>query len=359
MIRIKDIAKEANVSEGTVDRVLHNRGGVSAKTEAKIRKILERSNYSINPVASALALKNKHHIAVLIPEHNDTDSFWKSPYLGILKASEDVKSYGVQVDYFSFNQYDPSSYLAAFKTALETQPKGVIFAPMFLTETKKITKQLEQLDIPYLFLNIDVEGFDNLTYIGQDSYTSGYIAAKLMHLELEQDAKLLIIKSRDHYGDNNAISKRIEGFMDYIKALTKTETVTLKVEDLNDTSKIQQNIKTCLNKQRTISGIFIPSSRAAVIVDGLKQNGYNDFKIIGFDNTPQNVARLKDDSISFLISQKPFEQGYESVRVMTDYLLKSKRPSEKTYLPIDILIKENVDFNDMNQLMFENDISEV
>ena len=42
MITIKSIAKEANVSEGTVDRVLHNRGGVSKKTEAKIKEILKK-----------------------------------------------------------------------------------------------------------------------------------------------------------------------------------------------------------------------------------------------------------------------------------------------------------------------------
>ena len=79
MITIKDIAKEANVSEGTVDRVLHNRGGVSKKTEAKIKVILEYHNFSVNPVASALAMKNKYCIAALIPEYNESDLFWKSP----------------------------------------------------------------------------------------------------------------------------------------------------------------------------------------------------------------------------------------------------------------------------------------
>ncbi|MFB9054196.1 substrate-binding domain-containing protein [Formosa undariae] len=359
MIRIKDIAKEANVSEGTVDRVLHNRGGVSSKTEAKIRKILERRNYSINPVASALAMKNKHNIAVLIPEYNETDSFWKSPYLGVLKASDEVKNIGIQVNYFKFNQYAPTSYLESFEALLKTQPTAVIFAPTFLNETQKIAKQLEAVDIPYLFLNIDIEGFNNLTYIGQDSYTSGYIAGKLMHLGMEKDSKILIIQSRENSGDNNAISKRIHGFNDFFKDHTPDTTpVNLKIENLNDISKTQQNIKTCLDSHELITGIFIPSSRTSVIVDCLNQTDYKGFKIIGFDNTPQNVDCLKNDDMSFLISQKPFEQGYESIRVMSDYLLKSKVPNDKVYLPIDILIKENVVYNDMNQLMFENAISE-
>ena len=138
MITIKDIAKEANVSEGTVDRVIHNRGGVYKKTECRIKNILDFHNFSVNPVASALAMKNKHFIATLIPEHSDSDLFWKSPYLGILKGANDVKSFGVQVNNFTFNQYDPHSYLNTFHTLLETKPTAVIMVPNFSKDTKKI-----------------------------------------------------------------------------------------------------------------------------------------------------------------------------------------------------------------------------
>ena len=37
---IKDIARMAGVSAGTVDRVLHNRGDVSSKSKAKVQKVL-------------------------------------------------------------------------------------------------------------------------------------------------------------------------------------------------------------------------------------------------------------------------------------------------------------------------------
>ena len=47
-IRIKDIARLANVSTGTVDRVLHNRGEVSAKSREKVEKVLKEINYQPN-----------------------------------------------------------------------------------------------------------------------------------------------------------------------------------------------------------------------------------------------------------------------------------------------------------------------
>src|SRR5690606_41827480 len=44
-LTIKEIAKLADVSLGTVDRVIHKRGKVSKETEKKILDIIEKVNY--------------------------------------------------------------------------------------------------------------------------------------------------------------------------------------------------------------------------------------------------------------------------------------------------------------------------
>ena len=41
-IRIKDIARMAGVSAGTVDRVLHNRGNVSDDARKAVEKIIKQ-----------------------------------------------------------------------------------------------------------------------------------------------------------------------------------------------------------------------------------------------------------------------------------------------------------------------------
>ena len=48
---IKDIARMAGVSAGTVDRVLHNRGDVSEKSKEKVQKVLDEINYQPNVFA--------------------------------------------------------------------------------------------------------------------------------------------------------------------------------------------------------------------------------------------------------------------------------------------------------------------
>ena len=70
-IRIKDIARLANVSTGTVDRVLHNRGEVSAKSREKVEKVLKEINYQPNIYAPALASKKRYTLVTLLPESNE------------------------------------------------------------------------------------------------------------------------------------------------------------------------------------------------------------------------------------------------------------------------------------------------
>ena len=62
---IKDIARMAGVSAGTVDRVLHNRGDVSAASREKVQKVLDEIDYHPNMFAIGLAAKKRYRFCVL------------------------------------------------------------------------------------------------------------------------------------------------------------------------------------------------------------------------------------------------------------------------------------------------------
>ena len=88
-IRIKDIAKMAGVSVGTVDRVLHGRTGVSESSKKKVEEILKQLNYQPNMYASALASNKKYHFVCLLPQHS-TNDYWTDVIKGLENA---VKSF--------------------------------------------------------------------------------------------------------------------------------------------------------------------------------------------------------------------------------------------------------------------------
>ena len=346
MKTIKDIAKEANVSAGTVDRVLHNRGGVSKKTEGEIKLLLKRNNFKINIIASSLALKKNLKIATLIPNFNKENIFWKAPLMGINTAQEEVEIFGIKVQNFAFDQYKVSTYLSQFKALLDSKPDGVIIVPTFRKETQQIVLKLEQKNIPYIFLNIDIEGFKNISFIGQESYQSGFLAGKLMHLCLQDECSVMIIQTRSSIDDNHAISKRISGFTDYFsdnKIVLKS--INVNTYNLNNINALKEKLGSILKKEPTIRGIFVPNSKISIFADCIEDLKTQKLSLIGFDGTEQNIKCLKEDKVSFLISQRPFKQGYNSIKLMSNYLIEKKQPQAKVYSPLEILTKENINFS--------------
>lgn len=356
MITIKDIAKIANVSVGTVDRVIHNREGVSEKTRERVQGILKEHDFKINMIARSLAMKKKYNLAVLMPEYDADNLFWKSPLMGVAKAADEVLSFGVEVNNFRFNQLHKTSYLKEFKQLIEGNPDAVIFTPLFLDETRKMIKILDDKKIPYLFLNVDIEGFNNISFVGQDSFKGGYLAGKLMRLSTGENATYLIAHTKSKYQNNSVIENRIIGFTTYFKDYSiPFESVSLNFGDLDDEEMIKSQLSEVLNNNKNIKGILVPSSRISTISNCINSEKLKELSLIGFDTTEQNVASLEKDEITFLISQKSFNQGLKSVKIMTEYLIQNKVPQSKVYSPIEIITKENLEFSQLNKWQYKNE----
>lgn len=353
MITIKEIAEIANVSVGTVDRVIHGRAGVSKKTREKVQKILTVKNFKINNIARSLAMKKNYNLSVLLPDFNEDNLFWKSPMLGISKGAEEVISFGIEVKIFTFNQLDKQSYIQNFQKLIDNEPEAVILTPIFLNETKTMIALLEKKGIPYIFLNIEIPGFNNLSFIGQDSYKGGYLSGKLMHLCTANKTNYLITDIESKLHNNHVIEGRIQGFNSYFnKNNIPFNTVSLIFEDFNNLERVKQQLEGVFETHKNISGVLVPSSRISTISSCIHSEKLKELSLIGFDTTEQNVAYLKNDKITFLISQKSFNQGLKSVKIMTDYLIQNSIPLQKIYSPLEIITKENLEFSQQEKWQY-------
>lgn len=83
-IRLTDIARMANVSVGTVDRVIHNRGRVSEENIRRVKEIMEQVGYKPNLIARSLAVKKPCHLVALIPDfvREITGVRWNMAFVG-------------------------------------------------------------------------------------------------------------------------------------------------------------------------------------------------------------------------------------------------------------------------------------
>ena len=76
----------------------------------------------------------------------------------------------------------------------------------------------------------------------------------------------------------------------------------------------------------------------------LKHKKLSGVRLVGYGLIEKNIAYLKEEYITYLLSEHPDVQGYSAVKAALEYLIYGKQGRVLNYTPVDILIKENVDY---------------
>ena len=344
IIRIKDIAKLSGVSEGTVDRVLHKRGEVSQKSRDAVNKALDELNYSPNIFARSLASKKQYHFIAIIPEHSPND-YWENIEKGFDIASQEFKNYNVHIDKIYYNQFDSFSFSEVSRQILATEFDAVFVAPVFRQETLCFTKELTARGIPFSFFDSLIEEADYLTYYGQHSFRSGYIGAKLLLQSLDNQVQVMVFRThRTGETVSNQTSNRYKGFMKYIDDEKSGVFELINVELINnDELSNRKIISDVLSKYSNIKAAITFNSRVNRLARHFETLNHNNIRLVGYDLLEENIKYLKLGYISYLIAQRPDKQTYFTVRDMCKKLIFDQPVNKINYVPIDILMKENID----------------
>jgi LacI family transcriptional regulator len=344
-IRIKDIALLAGVSEGTVDRVIHKRGDVSTQSMEAVNKALKELNYSPNLFARTLASKKQYRFVCILPKY-ETGDYWEEVANSFDEAAAHFENYNVFIDKEYFDQLDASSFTELTKTVLLQLPDGVILPPIFRNETVDFISKLLKYHIPFSFFDSMIEDTPFLTYYGQNSFQSGYVAAKLLLENCPEQTEILIIRTqRKKDGSSNQTVKRYNGFINYIENYHLKENLKLIDVWLSDNDETNlQLLQEIFFRHKSIKAAITFNSKAyrlAMYLEVLKQK---EIRVLGYDSLEKNVACLKQGLITYLIAQRPEKQVYCSVRDMCRELIFKQTVTKVNYMPIDILMKENIDY---------------
>ena len=155
MVTIKDIARRAGVSRGTVDRVLNNRPGVNPETEARVRSLIEEMGYRPNMAGQMLAVKKRKLRLAFLIFHGPEFVF----HLDILHAARDkaaeLREFGVTVDFYLIRQLDTPYLDRLFREVEESLPDGIAALPLRTTSFMAFIQRMNAKGVPTVFFNLD------------------------------------------------------------------------------------------------------------------------------------------------------------------------------------------------------------
>lgn len=344
-VRIKDIAERAKVSVGTVDRVLHNRGEVAQETRDLINKIIEELEYKPNIIASVLAMKKPFQIGVLIPLPTDQNSYWKLHMYGIEAAVKELNHFGVAIQKYFFEISSEESLRLQYEQLVENRPDAVLMVPIFGESGKYITDGLTVEKIPFSFIDTLQEDGRELSFSGQNSYQSGYLAARLMSYGVSKETTVLIVNVGNDLYSGPHHASRAQGFKAYLNEnnITETKVRTIDIPVANE-ADVKRILTAAFLDYSFVRGLFVTGYEVHRVAQFVDEKKLRNIRMIGYDLLENNIHYLKKGTIDFLISQKPERQGYKGVMNLFNTLVLKQPAAPKMPMPIDIITKENVDF---------------
>ncbi|MCF8715130.1 substrate-binding domain-containing protein [Joostella atrarenae] len=346
---IKEIAKLANVSLGTVDRVIHKRGKVSKKTEKKILDIIEKVNYQPNIYARGLVLNKSYQVAALVPSYSKGE-YWEIPSKGIEMAAKNFSQFGIKLTILEFDQNSAMSFNKKAEELLKMNVDGAIIAPVINFEAVKLTKKLNEASIPFTLIDSNIKNSGCLKFIGQDAFQSGKLAAKLLCAEIKPKGTISIISVKNNENHNRTLQQRIEGFKEYLYSRPFINDITLVESNINLGSKdFDEQLKSACNPNNDTVGIYVPSSLIHYLAKHIESSALsNKVKLIGNDLISKNVEYLEKETITYLLGQRPKTQGYLALESFYNHLVLNKKIDSEKFLPIDIITQENLMYYDTN-----------
>jgi LacI family transcriptional regulator len=346
-IRIKDIAQKANVSIGTVDRVLHNRGRVSEEVRIKVLQIIEELNYQPNMIARTLGSNRIYHIAALTPD-GAADPYWQESLKGIAKAGKELQQYGVQISRYVFDHHEVQSFIEKAGEVTRLQPDAILIAPVFYRESLPFFEQWHALNIPFVLFNTQIQESMPLSYIGQDAYQSGFLAGKLLHYGQPEAGTFLVAHIAEDIANSAHLLGKEQGFRAYFTqkpALAGSyKVISADLKDPGNISFFHQ-LDRLLDHYPDLKGIFVTTSKAYEIATYLQHMPERKIRLVGYDLLAKNITFLEEGLIDFIINQNPLGQGYWGITYLADHLVFKKKVAARKNLSLDIITRENLPYH--------------
>ena len=230
-VTIKEIAALANVSRGTVDKVLNNRPGVRDSTREKVLKIANELHYQPNFIGKALVHSN-NPIKIGIILTPDYNPFVQELLEGIQNAQNEFSAFGIEVITKMMTSLEPAEQLSIINELVDMNVSGMAVFPLDNPHIFSRVNHLIENQMAVITFNSRVEGIHHLSFIGQNHYKGGRTAAGLVSKICPPDANIGVIISSHNLSCHQ---DRLRGFED---KLAEEYYCRYEIISLNPTIKV-------------------------------------------------------------------------------------------------------------------------
>lgn len=301
----------------------------------KIEKLATKFDLDIKPVI--YIPKKTLEFIVLLPNFGDV---WDIIRFGILYGSKVLKYQNTTVKIIPINSRSNDEVISAInsvKDHMKNKCDGIIIPGLFEQQMKEIINT----NIPIITFNVDIkEKNKRMAFVGQNSYESGKIAAKVMIEQIGIKGNVVIVTADMKHEVMELRKKGVIEIIEKNKNLNIIDTIEIPF----DNEKAYLIIKEYLKNNNNISGIINVAGGIDGLARAIEEFGIEDkVKTIVYDTTENIFNYINKGIITCTIGQDPFRQGHDPLIYLYNYLATGEKPNiEDTWTKIEIIDKSNV-----------------
>lgn len=333
-VTIKDIAKAANVSRGTVDRALNDREGVNPEVAAHIKEIAAELGYKPNTIAKALATRSRPlRIGVLL--NSLGNPFFDKVLEGIDDARESFNDYGIRMDIHKIRGYDPELQIAKLRELRENGIDGLIITPVSHPDVRDELNDMIRDGISIVCCNLDIDDVNYQAYVGCDYFCSGQTAGAMIGMTAQDPTNLAVITSSHALYVHEMRVRGCEEVLSHYPNVHIREYIEAGDDDDISYREVRRMLEKDTKEIDTLYFVTGGTTGGLRAIHDLKME--DRLRVFTFDQVPAVIDDLKSGLVIATIDQQPYMQGYTSVRYMFEALM-NKRPAERRRVITDLSI---------------------
>jgi LacI family transcriptional regulator len=343
---IKEIARVAKVSIGTVDRALHGRARIDAATRDHVLETARQLGYRPNLAARSLKLSRQYRISVNLPLQ--IASFFGALQEGIQEAASRLQPQ-LEIDLRTYPRMGQGE-VECFQAALDSNCHGIILVPGSPSKMLPLMRIATRSGIPVICVATDAPETGRVTCVCSDSFTSGAIAAELLHRFAGNTPEVAIVTGDLATFDH---SEKVRGFRSVWDELGSVRS-SIEVEEAHDdVREARQQTLDLLRRRPNLRGIYVSTANSLAVVETLEKTGrLGEVAIIATDLFPGLVPLIRSGKIFATIHQRPRTQGRMAFEALHRLLLERVTPRRLYKLVPHIVLRSNL------ELFLENAFSE-
>jgi LacI family transcriptional regulator len=291
--RIREIAAQAGLSEATVDRVLHERGGVRASTVQEVRRAIA----DLERQSTQLRLGGRTFLVDVVMQAPER-------FTGAVKAALEAELPGLRPavirSRFHLREAGPPSAIVATLDRIAAKGShGVVLKAPDVPEVTAAAQRLVRRGIPLVTLVTDLPASGRLAYVGMDNRAAGATAAYLVEQWLgDRPGNVLVTLSSSYFRGEE---EREIGFRTTMRS-RRPDRALVDVTEGDGLDDVQRDLVLhALRRDPSITGVYSIGGGNLATVDAFDTLGRECAVFVAHDLDGDNLRLLAGGRLSAVL----------------------------------------------------------